>query len=91
MVFIGSVSSFVKFGGQTSKNIRNVCLEMTFCVLTCFTEFYLFFMDKVNVGGPKIVYKYILLGKILENILKDHLRVLEKGPKTVGMAVPGRP
>ena len=32
-----------------------------------------------------------MVGNIREVILKDHLRVLEEGPKYVGMAVPDRP
>ena len=35
MMYIGSVSGFVKFGGQISKNVhdvRKMFLEMTLCV-----------------------------------------------------------
>ena len=52
MVFIDSVSSFVKFGGQTSKNVhdvRKVCLEKTLCVLACFIEFYVFVSEKIDM------------------------------------------
>ena len=55
MVFKVSVSSFVKFGGQTSKNvhdIRKVCLETTLCIYACFIEFYVFVLDKIHVRGP---------------------------------------
>ena len=56
------MSNFMKFGGQTSKNVhdvRKVCLEMTLCVLACFIEFYVFFFDEIDVRGPKIIYKHI--------------------------------
>ena len=56
------MSSFVKFGGQTSKNVHDVqkvCLDMTLCVYTCFVEFYVFVMDKTHVVGPKLVYDHI--------------------------------
>ena len=55
-MYIGSVSSVVNFGGQTSKNgndVRKACLETTLCVYACFVEFYLFVLDEVYVGGPK--------------------------------------
>ena len=48
-VYIGSVSSFVKFGGQLLKNVhnvRNVFLEMTLCVYACFVYFYVFVFIK---------------------------------------------
>ena len=61
-MFIGSVSSLVKFGGQTSKNVRDVrkvCLEMTLCVLSCFFEFYMFVLGEIDVVGYKLIYKHI--------------------------------
>ena len=57
-MFLGSMFSFMKFGGQTSKNvhdIRKVYLEMTLCVLACFAKFYVFYLDEIDVGGPNIV------------------------------------
>ena len=57
-MFIGSVSSFMKFGGQTSKNVHDVqkvCLETTLCVYACFFKFYVFFLNEIHVGGPKIL------------------------------------
>ena len=59
IVFIRSVSGFVTFGGQTSKNIndvRKVCLETTLYVLACFVDFYVFIFYEIDVGGPKIIY-----------------------------------
>ena len=58
MVFIGSVSSFMKFGYQTSKyvhDVRKVCLETTLGFYACFVEFYVFVLDKIDVVGPKLV------------------------------------
>ena len=83
---IGSVSSFLKFGGQKFKNvydIRNACLETTLCMYACFVKFYVFALDEVHVRDTKIVYKYILVGNLWENIPKDHPRVLEEGPMLV--------
>ena len=84
MMYIGSVSSFVKFGGQTSKNvhdIQNVCLETTLCVFACFVEFYVFVLDEIHVIGTKLIYKHVWVVKVRENIPKDYPRVLEEGPK----------
>ena len=57
MVYIGSVSSFVKFGGQTSENVhdvRKVCHETTLRVYVCSLKFYVFVLDE-NVVGPKLI------------------------------------
>ena len=67
MVFKFSVSSFMKFGGQTSKNVhdvRNDCLETTLCVYVCFVNFYVFVLDQNHVVGPKLVYKHIWVGNL---------------------------
>ena len=67
IVHIGSVSSFEKFGGQTSKNVHDVWnarLEMTLCDYVCFVEFYEFVLDEIDVTGPKIVYNHILIGNV---------------------------
>ena len=67
---------------QTSKNVhdvRKVCLETTLCVLACFVEFYVFILDEIYVGGPKIIYKHRLVGNLRENIPNDNPRVLEEG------------
>ena len=56
MVYIGTVSSFVKVEGQTSKNVhdvRKVCLETNLCVLECFIEFYVLVLDEIYVRGLK--------------------------------------
>ena len=81
-MYIGSVLSFVKFGGQTSNNVhgvRKVCLETTMSVYACFVEFYVFVLDKINVRGPKVVYYDVWVGNVWENIAKNHPRVLEAG------------
>ena len=57
-MYIGSFQYFMKFEGQTSKNVhdvRNVCLETTLCVLTCFVKFYMFVWDGNDMRGPKLV------------------------------------
>ena len=61
-MYIGCVSSFLKFGGQTFKNVhdvRKVFLEITLCVYAYFVEFYVIILEETHVVGPKIVYKYI--------------------------------
>ena len=58
LVFIGSVSNFVKFGGQTSKkvhDVQKVCIELNLCVNACFVEFCVFVLDEIHVRGPKLV------------------------------------
>ena len=83
MVFIVSLSSFMEFEGQTSKNVHNIrkdCLETTLCVLTCFVECYMFILDEIYVRGPKIVYKHIRVEKVGVKLPKDQRRVLEEGP-----------
>ena len=53
--------SFMRFGGQTFKNVhdvRKICLELTFCVLACFVEFYVFILDEIDMRGPKFLQSY---------------------------------
>ena len=57
----------------------------------CFVDFYVFVLDKNHVRAVKIIEDCILVGNVQEIIPKDHLRVLQNGPKIVGMVVPGRP
>ena len=86
MVLIGSVSSFVMLGGQTSNNVhefQKVCLETTLCVYACFIMFYVFVFDEINVVGPKPVYKKVWAGNFRANISNNHPSVLEEGPKLV--------
>ena len=62
MVFIGSVTSFVKFRGQMSKNIHDVrkaYLGTTLVVYACFIKFYVFILDSIDVVGTKLVYEHI--------------------------------
>ena len=83
---IGSVLSFVVFGGQTSKNlddVQKVCFDMTLCVIACFVEFYVFVLDEIYVRGVKIIEDIIWVGKVCKFIPKDQPRVLEEGHKLV--------
>ena len=81
---MGSLLSFVEFGGQTSKNVhdvQNMCLNMTLFVYACFVEFYIFVLDEIHMRGAKLEYGYDLVGNVWANIPKDHPRVLEEGSK----------
>ena len=51
----------------------------------------MFVFYEIHVRGVKHIGDRICAGNIRVIIPKDNLRVLEKRPKTVGMAVPGRP
>ena len=83
IVIIGSVFSFMKFGGQTSKKVYyvwNICLERTLCVLVCFVEFYVFVMDELGVGVLNLymnIFKFKNSGK---KVPKDQPRFLQEGP-----------
>ena len=94
MVFIDSVSSFVKFGGQTSKNVhdvRKVCLKTTLSVYVCFLEFYVFVLGEIHVIWSKLIHDHFWVGNIQENFPKDHPRVLEEGPKVGAQDIPRPP
>ena len=72
----------MKFGGQTSNNVhdvRKVCLETSLYVLVYFIEFYVFFLDEINVRGPKLV-KNIFGLETSGKTPKDQPRVFEEGP-----------
>ena len=82
MVLIVSVLSFMKFAGQTSKNIhdiRKVCLQTTLCVLSYFINFY-FFLDEIDMGGPKLEYEHIRLEMSEETSPRTIQRSLRKDP-----------
>ena len=84
MMYIGCVSSFLKFGGQTFKNVHDVlkvCFEMTSCVLESFVEFYAFVLDEIYMECLKLIYENIWIGNVQVKVPKDHPRVLEEGPK----------
>ena len=88
------MSCFVKFGGQTSKNIHGVrkfCLETTLCVYACFVKFYVFVLDEIHLIGTKFLYEHVWVRNVQENIPKDHPRVLEEGPKLVPKTVQDNP
>ena len=51
----------------------------------------MFILYEIHVRGFKLIDDRIWVGNVWEIIPMDHLRVLEEGPKTVGMAVPSRP
>ena len=60
-MYIGSVSSFVKFGDQTTKkvhDVQKVCLETTLCIYVRFIEFYELFLDENYVVGHKLLYEH---------------------------------
>ena len=59
---LGGSKSLVKFGGQTSKNVRDVrkvCLETCLCALVCFVKFYVIVLDKIDVRDSLYMYDYI--------------------------------
>ena len=61
-MYIGSVPSFVEFGGQTSKNVhdfRKMCLEMTLWVEEYFIEFYVFVVGEILVIGVKLIEYHV--------------------------------
>ena len=43
---------------------------MTLYVLACFIEFYVFVLDEIYVGGPKIVYENIRVKNVWVKVLK---------------------
>ena len=51
----------------------------------------MFVWDEFYVRGNKLIDDWIWIGKVQKIIPKDHPRILEKGPKPVCKAVPGRP
>ena len=57
MVFIESVSSFLKFAGQTSNkghNVQKICLETIVFVYAYFIKFYKYFFYEIHVEGTKL-------------------------------------
>ena len=55
IVYIRSMSSFVKFVGQMSKkvyDIRKIFPKTTLLVYVCFVKFYMFILDETHVAGP---------------------------------------
>ena len=62
-----SVSSFVKFGGQMTKNVydvRKVFLAMNQCVYAYFVKFYMIVLDEIIIVDPKLVYEHVFCWKI---------------------------
>ena len=51
----------------------------------------MFVLDEINVRDVKLMDDLIWFVSIRKIISKDHLSVLDEGPKTVGMSVPSRP
>lgn len=91
IVHIGSVSSFLKFGGQTSKNVhdvRKVCLETTLRVYLCFIEFYMFVLDETHVVCPKLVYEHIWVGKVWVRLHIGPTRGPTRGPQHWSSTLP---
>lgn len=84
MVFIASVSSFVNFGGQKSKNVHDfqkTCPEMTLCVYACFVEFYVFVLDEMDVVGPKLVYEHVWVANAVKTSPRTIQGSLRKDPR----------
>ena len=58
MNYYSVYSQCVKFREVWRSNVhdvRKVCLELTLCVYACFVEFYVFILDEIHVGGPKLI------------------------------------
>ena len=53
--------------------------------------FYVFVLYEIHVKGVRLVYNYVWIGNIQENIPKDKPRVLEEGPKLEVKTVPVSP
>ena len=51
----------------------------------------MFVLDEINVRDVKLMDDLIWFVSIRKIISKDHLSVLDEGPKTAGKAFPGRP
>ena len=74
------MSNFIKFGGQTPKNIHDVrkaCLEATLGVNACFVEFYLILLDETHFVGPNHLFEHICVGN---DQVRLHIRP-KRGPK----------
>lgn len=52
---------------------------MTFYVLVCFVEFYVFFLDEIDMGGTKLIYDYIIFVNIQVKVTKDQPMVFDDG------------
>ena len=53
---------------------------MTLCVKDFFVNFYVLVLGEIHVRGYKIIEDHFCVSNARENIPKDQLRVLEKGP-----------
>ena len=51
----------------------------------------MFVLDEIYVRGPKLVYEHMRVGKVCENIPKDHPWALEEGPFKSAQAVKNQP
>ena len=84
MVYIGSVSCFLKFLGQTLKNVHDVWmmfLEMTLCVELCFIEIYVFIFEETHVVGYKIMFIYVWFGNVWVRLHVGPARAPKLGPQ----------
>ena len=66
-----------------TKNVHDVqkdCLETTLCLLLCFIAFYMLVLDKIYVGGTKLVYLKIWVVNVRLKVPKDQPSFLEEGP-----------
>ena len=84
----------MNFEDQTSKNVHDVWkvfLETTFGVLAYFSDFLVFVLDNIDVGGPKILYKHIRVEDVFVKVPKDQQRVLQEGPFSRAKTVQNTP
>lgn len=91
---MGSVSSFVEFGRQTSKIIhvvRNMYIEMTLYLYACFIEFNVFSFGEIHVRADKLIVDHVYYGNVKETIPTDQPTVLEERSMLVLNTAKARP
>ena len=81
---------YVQFHEVWGSNAQNVITFESFalkgpCVsYHVLLSFFMFILDKIDMGGPKIVYKYILVGKFCAKVPEDQPRVIYEGTFILG-------
>lgn len=61
-MFVVSLMRFMKFGGQSSRNVHDVqkvFLATTLCIFACFVKFTVLVLYEIYIGVPNIVNKPI--------------------------------
>ena len=91
IIYIGSVSSFVKFKGQTSMTFERFTLKRPCVCKHVSSSFMLFVLDEIHVRGDILTYEHVWVGSVQVNIPKDHPRVLVEGPFMVPKTVQDNP